>query len=93
MLFKVITKVNWKEDAWENLFNLVNDFKNNFTTTLTPYKVTSIGNADKEYYFTISRKYTVYFVPNSQGYWLTFEADTNKKDFDEKFEFIVNRIN
>lgn len=87
MLFRVVDKVKWNDEVWERLFNLIDEFKTEYNL-----KVGSMGEASRnKVYFSID-KYSLYFEPNSQGNWFSFEADTSKEDFDEKFKFIYGRL-
>lgn len=87
MLFKVIDKANWKENEWDELFSLVNDFKKEFNL-----KLVSIDKLLNGKYCFSLEGYYIHFERNSQGSWVTFEANTSKTDFDEKFNFISERI-
>jgi hypothetical protein len=87
MLFKVVEKAKWNTDVWDKLFNLINDFKNEYSL-----KVESIGHQTSDKYYYSVGNYNIYFEVNSQGFWITLESNTDKADFDEKFNFIFNRI-
>jgi hypothetical protein len=88
LLFKVDDKVRWETDKWNKAFNLINDFKDEFKL-----KVKNIDKTrDREIYFNLG-DYILYFTENNLGLWITFETHTSKADFDEKYEFIFNRIN
>lgn len=87
MQFKVQDKTNWaRGNEWESFFTLINDFKKEFGLT-----VGSISGKENQYCFRVD-KYSIYFDVTSQGFFISLEADTDKEDFDDKFNFIFSRL-
>lgn len=87
MLFTVIDKARWKDHNWDKFFNLVNDFKSEFK-----FELRSIDHMARDRYSFSLSGFIISCEPNSQGFWVTLQADTSKTDFDEKYEFIFNRL-
>ena len=88
MLFKVVERARWDGNEWEQAFNLINDFRNEFNI---PVKTIGSSVSGNTIYFSMSG-FNIYFKENNQGMWVTLEADTNKSNFDEKYEFVFSRL-
>ncbi|MCE5220159.1 MAG: hypothetical protein LLF98_02530 [Clostridium sp.] len=85
-MFKVTEKINIKENVWEYIFNLIQEFKTEYG-----FIIKSLGHLEKDIYYFSMDKYTIYFEVNSKGFWLTLEADVNLKDFNMKYNFIFGK--
>lgn len=83
---------NWKRNACDNFFNLINEFKNKFNLEL--YSIEKSEEKfifkNEENYCFILRNYYIYF--NTKDSIITLRSNTSKKDFDEKYNFIVEYI-
>lgn len=89
-MFKVTEKINIKENVWEYIFNLIQEFKTEYG-----FIIKSLGHLENDIYYFSMDKYTIYFEVNLKGFWLTLEADVSLEDFNIKynFVFIKNKIN
>lgn len=86
MLLKVVEKINWDKNEWNKIFDLISDFRNEFSLDIK-----GIDKIGKGINFNFGI-YDFYFERNSHGLWMTIESNGSKIEFDKVFDYIFNRI-